>query len=353
MRRPSSGMKRFVLRCLLAMSPVLAVVALYVIKDPFHVVKPYRGKIYNPGDTISLTVNWGIVSVESFKYFYPQYHFDSFIFGSSLSGYYRISDWQRHLPSGARPFHFNANRETLQGILNKLNYLTRQGVTINNALLVIEDEMLQRRPLDKDALYIQHPQTTTDVSWWQFHQLFFNTFRRPAIIAYTIWPQAMTRYVLEHRYATSEIINRDEHINEGTYHWADSVIEINPDLFYTPEHMTRYTRHPRLEPCPPKVTREVESLLRTISDVLNKQGTNYQVIIPPHYRYEAICDNDLYMMKKIFGADRVHDFSHDQRLASDLHYYYDSGHLIARECAVLMDSAYSSMPLQSPYMRHD
>lgn len=345
-------MKRFVLRSLLALFPVLAVVALYVIKDPFHVVKPYRDRIFNSGDSVSLTVNWGIVSVESFKYFYPQYKFDSFIFGSSLSGYYRISDWQRHLPADARPFHFNANRETLEGILNKLNYLIRQGVTINHALLVIEDEMLQRRPLDKEALYVQHPQTSDDVSWWQFHQLFFNTFRRPAIIAYSICPQAMTRYVIEKRFATTEIIDRDEHINEGTYHWADSVIDVNPDFFYTPEHMARYTRHQRVEPCPPKINSTVESQLRAIKDALDKQGTDYRIIIPPHYSYEAINGSDLYKMEWIFGADRVHDFSHDHRLASDLHYYYDSGHLIARECARLMDSAYSTPLLQSPYMRH-
>ena len=114
------GMKRFVLLSLLALLPVMAVVALYLIRDPFHVVKPYRGKIYNPGDTVSLTINWGHVTVESFKYFNPSEHFDSFIFGSSLSGYYRIKDWQTHLPADARPFHFNASRETLYGILNKL-----------------------------------------------------------------------------------------------------------------------------------------------------------------------------------------------------------------------------------------
>ena len=46
------GMKRFVLLTLVALLPVMAVVALYLVRDPFHVVKPYRGKIYNPGDTI-------------------------------------------------------------------------------------------------------------------------------------------------------------------------------------------------------------------------------------------------------------------------------------------------------------
>ena len=53
------GMKRFVLLTLLALLPALLVVALYLVKDPFHVIRPYKGQVYNPGDTITLTINWG------------------------------------------------------------------------------------------------------------------------------------------------------------------------------------------------------------------------------------------------------------------------------------------------------
>ena len=155
-------MKRFVLLCLLALAPVFLLVALYVIRDPFHVVKPYSGKILNPEDSVGLTVNWGFITVESFKYFDPENHFDSFIFGSSLSGYYRVQDWQPYLPAEARPFHFNASRETLRGMLNKLLWLTHRGVKINNALIVMEDEMLMRRPLDGDILFAQHPSTAPE-----------------------------------------------------------------------------------------------------------------------------------------------------------------------------------------------
>ena len=224
-------MKRFVLLSLLALLPALLVVAFYLIKDPFHVVKPYQGKVYDEGDTLSLTINWGHVTIESFKYFDPQEHFDSFIFGSSLSGYYRIQDWRRHLPADARPFHFNATRETLHGILDKLRYLTAHGTHIRHALLIIEDEMLQRRPLDDDVLYVRHPQTTGDVSWWKFHQMFFNTYRHPDIIAYLICPEAMTRRVLDKGYATTDITTRIEPLNEGYYRWADSVIAVNPAVY--------------------------------------------------------------------------------------------------------------------------
>ena len=344
-------MKRFVLLSLLALLPALLVVAFYLIKDPFHVVKPYQGKVYDECDTLSLTINWGHVTIESFKYFDPQEHFDSFIFGSSLSGYYRIQDWRRHLPADARPFHFNATRETLHGILDKLRYLTAHGTHIRHALLIIEDEMLQRRPLDADVLYVRHPQTTGDVSWWKFHQMFFNTYRHPDIIAYLICPEAMTRRVLDKGYATTDITTRIEPLNEGYYRWADSVIAVNPDVYYTPQHIARYRHNMKCMPCPSKITAEVEDLLRGIADVLDQQGADYHIIIPPHYATEAISSSDLYQMEAIFGAARVHDYSHDAAMGSDLHYYYDDGHLIAQECARLMDSAYQALTLPSPYLK--
>ena len=347
--RKIPGMKRFVLLTLLALSPVLLLVAFYVARDPFHVVKPYKGQVYNPGDTISLTVNWGHVTVESYKYFDPQGQFDSFIFGSSLSGYYRIKDWAPHLPADAHPFHFNASRETLYGILNKLHWLTDRGVKIKNALIIMEDEMLMRRPLDSDVLFVQHPSTAREVSWWKFHQLYFNAFRRPEIVAYLLCPGPMTQRVLEEGYATTDITNRIEPINEGYYAWADSVIAVNPSEFFTPEHVKTYSLPLKEMPCQEKINSTVSILLSEIQRVLEQQGTDYHIIIPPHYGYEAINSSDLFKLERIFGQSRVHDYSHDPELGSDLHYYYDDGHLIAQECARLIDSAYHDVSLPSPY----
>ena len=345
------GMKRLVLLSLLALLPVLLMVAIYIIRDPFHVIKPYNGSINNTADTVQLTVNTGYFSTEAFKYFEPTRHYDSFIMGSSLSGYYRIQDWVRHLPDSVSAFHFNASRETLIGIRNKLNYLVANGATIKHVLIVMEDEMLKRQPIDQDVLFVQHPQTASNVSWWEFHQLYFNAFRHPELAAYTIWPNATsTRLALEKGYATTDIPDRIEELNEGYYGWADSIIDCNPEAFFTPEHLARYAQPMRLMPCPDKITPTVESLLNDIATILRNQGTDYQIIIPPHYAWEPISSHDLYMLELIFGQQRVHDYSHDPELSTDLHYYYDDGHLIARECARLMDSAYHTVSLPSSFL---
>lgn len=345
-------MKRFVLRSLVALLPVILLVAVYVIKDPFHVVWPYDGETATAGDTVALTVNTGYQSVEVFKYFNAQRQYDSFIFGSSLSGYYRVGDWKEHLSPDASALHFNASRETLHGILNKLNFLANKGVKVNNALIVMEDEMLKRKPLDADVLYIQHPETAPSVSWWKFHQLYFNAFRHPELLAFTLWPSPWTAgLAIDGGYATTDIPDRIEELNESYYGWADSLIRVNADAFYTPDHIARYSHSMLNLPFPDKVNPTVEELLREIAGVLSDLGTDYQIIIPPHYATEAISSADLYQLETIFGSERVHDYSHDPVMGSDLHYYYDDGHLIASACARLMDSAYTAVTLPSPYLR--
>lgn len=337
-------MSRFLLRTLLALLPALALVVLYIIKDPFGVLRP-EGRLAHAADTVALTSNTGFISVENFNRYNAERRYDSFIFGSSLSGYYRVQDWLPHLPQGASAFHFNASRETLHGILNKLNYLAARGTKVKNALIVMEDEMLKRKPLDGDILYVQHPSTARSVSWWKFHQLYFNAFCHPQLVAYSLFPAAMAQRVIDDGYATTDIPDRIEPLNEGYYRWADSLIAVNPGAFYTPEHLRRYRLPLKTMPCPDKVTPEVEQLLRAIAAVLHEQGTDFQIIIPPHYGYEAISDRDLSMLNQIFGARRVHDYSRDPQLGTDLHCYYDDGHLIAAQCARLIDSAYMALRL--------
>ena len=162
----------------------------------------------------------------------------------------------------------------------------------------------------------------------------------------------MTERVLEDGYATTDITTRIEPINEGYYRLADSLIAHNPEAFFTPEHMRQYTLPQKQMPCPPKINFEFKEVLTAIADILEQQGTDYQIIIPPHYGYEAINSTDLYKMEQIFGQNRVHDYSHDPVLGTDLHYYYDDGHLVAQECAHLMDSAYHAVTLPSPFLEH-
>ena len=100
-----------------------------------------------------------------------------------------------------------------------------------------------------------------------------------------------------------------------------------------------------------KITPAVHELLTGIADELKRHGTDYQIIIPPHFAWEPISSNDLYTLETIFGMERVHDYSHDADMGTDLRYYYDDGHLISSQCARLMDSAYNAATLPSVFLK--
>ncbi len=80
---------RLFLKLLLASFPVLAILAVYFVKDPFKVLYHYDS--YFPQDGISYVVlNKDYVSTETFVNNYPTHHYDSYIFGNSRSMYYYV-----------------------------------------------------------------------------------------------------------------------------------------------------------------------------------------------------------------------------------------------------------------------
>ena len=102
------GIKEFILRVLLAASPLALFLALYVVLDPFGVVHRYDGVSVESGDSLERIPNKRYVAVEGLKYHSLERHYDSFIFGSSLSTNFTARQWVRHLPDSAHIYHFTA-----------------------------------------------------------------------------------------------------------------------------------------------------------------------------------------------------------------------------------------------------
>ena len=121
------GFTKFVLRSLLALLPVALFVGLYMVVDPFRVVHPYNGVSIAEGDTLERIPNKRYVAVEGLKYYNPDRHYDSFIFGSSISSNFTAAAWKKHLPDSASVYHFTAGAETLSGIRDELRYLLDNG----------------------------------------------------------------------------------------------------------------------------------------------------------------------------------------------------------------------------------
>ena len=125
----------------------------YVLDDPFKVLYHYNS--YYGRKTIIL-LNRDYVSTETFIRNNPIYHYDSFIFGSSRSEYYCVSDWQKYISSN-NCFHFSAQGESIYGIFLKIKYLNTHHVPIKNAIIPLDFGTLKNVTETKGHLFLEHP----------------------------------------------------------------------------------------------------------------------------------------------------------------------------------------------------
>ena len=334
------GFKKFVLRSLLALLPVAAYVALYAMLDPFKVIRPYNGVSIAPGDSLERIPNKRYVAIEGLKFYNPEYHYDSFIFGSSISSNFTAAAWKRHLPPDASVYHFTAGANTLTGIRDELRYLTTHGFTVRHALLVMEDEMFGRAPRMNEMPYIPHYDVSPEVSRLHFHFVHFNAFRDPYMLLYNLvdWPWVGSKLLEDGKMATIPC-GRDEVLNEDSSRGLDSVILNDPKAYYV-KMMWLVNMKPLPNAQPLSITVGAESVLREIAAILNTNHTDYIVIVPPRFRTPGLSPIDHAVLCEVMGQEHVKDYSCDTTLIHDLNSYYDGVHILTHRCTELIDRAY-------------
>ena len=340
MENGKPGFKRFVLRSMLALLPVALFVALYAVVDPFHVVHSYDGVSVAPGDTLERVPNKRYVAFENFKRYNPQRHFDSFIFGSSISSNFLAEAWKPHLPDTASVYHFTEGAQTLTGIRDELRYLTAHGYPVRHALLIIEEEMLRRPKRYGEMPFIPHYEVSPEVNRLQFHLLHFNAFRDFDMMRFKLWPTtALAGKLLEDGKVAHVPCARVEAMNEDYSTVLDSTIAANPDAYYA-DMPWLVDMQPLPNPMPLSIDADAEAVLRDIAAVLREYNIDYVVIVPPRFRSPALSPIDLAVLCEILGNDRVNDFSADSTLLHDLHSYYDGIHILTPHCTDLINRSY-------------
>lgn len=347
MMRP--GIKKFVCRTLLALSPVALYVALYLVLDPFRVVHPYNGVSIAAGDTLERIPNKRYVAVEGLKFYNDKYHYDSFIFGSSISSNFTAEAWKKHLPDTAMVYHFTAGAETLTGIRDELRYLINHGVNVRHALIIMEEEMFRRGTRYNEMPYVAHYDVSPDVSWLQFQHVHFNAFRDPYMFLYNVWPtRGVADKLLKDGKMTTIPSGRDEVLNEDSSRGLDSLVLSNPRRFYQEERPWLYDMHPYPNPQPLDIDENNIDVLRDIVALLRDNGIDYVVIVPPRFRSQPLSSIDHAALCDIMGEDRVNDFSADSVLIHDLESYYDGVHILTHRCSELIDRSYDRQQLTFP-----
>lgn len=348
------SIKKFCLRTLFAAMPVILFMAFYAIVDPYHLVHPIKTDAHGR-DSIIVGNNGGFTSVETYLLYNQQHHYDSFIFGSSMSQNFKASYWKPYLNSSASILHFDASSESLEGIINKMNFLNNHGTTIKNALIVIEVEMLGRQPQENDILFIQHPSTSGAKNWFKFHTLHFNAFRDLTQVKYALFPNRYKEEMQQKKMIANNAPDRIAQLNEIYYGEIDSIIAQNPDKYFTPQLLAKRKHSILPTATPPAIDEKVEEQLKQIKQILDKNQTNYIILVPPCNNRPQLQWKDLWLMKAIFGDDKVHNFSSHPELVFNERVYYDNlGHLISAKCKMLLDSAYieqQNIVIKNPYFR--
>lgn len=336
------GFKKFVCRSLLALLPVAAYVALYLAVDPFKVVHCYNGISIAPGDTLERIPNKRYVAIEGLKVYNAGHHYDSFIFGSSISSNFTAAAWKKHLPASASVYHFTAGSETLTGIRDELNYLVTHGYPVRHALLIIEEEMFTRATRYEEIPFVPHYDVSPEISWLHFQRVHFNAFRDPYMMLYNLHP---TRQLADRLLADGKMTTipsgRDEVTNEDSSAGLDSILLSDPDKFFKERCPWLIDMVPLPNALPLRIDARNESLLREIAALLRDNHVDYVVIVPPRFRAQGLSPVDHALMCEILGEARVKDFSNDSTLIHDLHSYYDGVHILTHRCSELIDRSYT------------
>lgn len=303
--------------------PIALLGGLFVITDPYKVLKPFSLSYFD-------ITNRDYLSSELFLMNYPEQRYDSFIFGSSRGCGINTYHWAKYLKEGSNPFLFQGWLETMTGIEQKVTYIDKMGYELNNALILIDiPDTFADDQIPTGALSIKDPAISGQPKWKHRLILFYDFIQKPSQ-----WIRSIRRRILKDQTdITFDVITNDWDANNK-----------NLDLSIPPEkdslkNMSVKARAAFLKEIKQKSDSDlVESdplindhfveQLRHIKTIFDNHNTDYRIFITPGYCYTspAISSKDLFLLKQLFGSERVFNFSGKNNLTSDYNNYSDSNH---------------------------
>ncbi|MGN6616759.1 MAG: hypothetical protein ACTHJ5_06240 [Ilyomonas sp.] len=333
-------MKRFLIRLSLFCLPLFVLIAIYVCTDPFKVIYHYDA-YYQSGKPMYVELNRDYVSMETFRNNYSKYHYDSYILGNSRSRAYKVEDWCRHINS-QNCFCFDANGEGLFGVAKKLEYLKKTGATIKNAMIIIDDDLLSKTGNQQGPLYIKHPLLSGQSSvafQFEFLKAYFDTKFLKAYLDFKFSHKVKDYMEKGHLIDNIPITYNIAH-NELRVDTIEQIIKINPEQYYKPRMQIFYKRDSLTQESAAIIKREQLKLLRQIKAIFKAENTNYRIVISPGYDQLKFNSVDLQLLKKIFGAENVFDFSGKNKITENVYNFYEIYHYRPHVATYIMDSIY-------------
>lgn len=338
----NKSFNKFILRTIIAAIPLIIIVATYLILDPFKVVRYYYP--YFEPKTWETWLGWNKNWVSTTAYEQGRYlnHYDSFIFGSSISIAYKAKDWKKYLPTNASLFHFDGTEEDLNGILDKMQYIDNLNDTIKHALIILEPNTFRNRP-SKNFLRYTPPQMGGWNTFLDFHHTYFRQFINWDFLKSYIPFKITGKPII---YGEKDIFPQqqllyDKTTNEEGLELMERRIDNNPDSAYRKNEMDRFSIH-KLHYCQPMINDTLRSHLTKISKLLKKHHSDYYIVFGPNRKRELLHPDDQKILSDIFIPERIYRYTAIDTIRDDKPYFYDNNHYRTFVCSAILDSIYNN-----------
>lgn len=224
------------------------------------------------------------------------------------------------------PYMFDASNETIYGMYSKLKFLESTHTKIDNALLIMcRDKTFENPEKFKGHLYIKHPLTSGE-SNVNFHFTFFKAYINPAFL-FNYWVYNYTRKYQSFMdgYIENRKIYYDTITNEMKDIEQEKEVLQKPTLYYENRKQWFYERRGEQIDTAHKIDSKHLCMLKEIRRILEKNGTNYRVIISPLYEQIKFSPHDLNILETVFG-NHLYNFSGKNKFSDSKINFYEPSH---------------------------
>lgn len=304
--------------------PLAALIIVYLIDDPFKVI--YSNHNFYTNNTRDIPLNRDFVSTEILLKNYPNYKYDSYIYGSSRSLCFLSRDWSKYI--NGKIFHFDGAGESLFGLVTKLRFLESRNMPVKNCLIILDSATLSETRNSKGHTYIKHPLTSGESSL-AFQFIFLKTFlSNKFFIPYFFYKfgRKPPSYFDHPEITDKRTFSYDNVTNDIFFTGTEEAMSKNIDSFYKANRTIFFQRDTSSQIISARIGREQENQLKEIKEILSRNNTNYKIIIYPDYNQRYLDVADVALLRKIFGKENVYDYSGINEITRNITNYYDFSH---------------------------
>jgi hypothetical protein len=315
-------MQAFLLKLLIFSVPFVLLTASFLVLDPFEVVHPDQP--IESGNPVSINVDF--LTTEAYMRYRESVPYDAFIFGNSRTLAFRTSEWNRHVP-GITPFRYSASRESLFGVRGKLRLIDRTGTRVRHALLLVDRSLLRNVNNSPKHLYIKHPLVSGE-SWTTFYMAFLSAYISDFFFAkhldYLIF--GTFRPYMEGAINTNRM-QIDPRTNDLFMLDYEASLARDEESYYREKRPVFELSRRRAEESGGAVIGTPQrAFLEEIRAILEEHGADVHVIVSPNYDQIPLHSDDLAVLRDLFGARRVHDYSGVNEITRHQRNYYEAYH---------------------------